>query len=66
MGPVAAGEQVAEPLVGELVRDQVVGVVVERGALVESAYSVSVVALVFSMPPKMKSATTTCAYFAYG
>ena len=41
----------------ELVRDERVDVVVERGPLVEQHGSVSVVALVFSMPPKMKSAT---------
>ena len=29
-----------------------------------SAVSVSVVALMFSMPPKMKSCTTTCEYLA--
>ena len=38
-------------------RDQALDVVVERGALVEQARSVSVVAVVFSMPPKMKSGT---------
>ena len=35
LGPLAAGEQVAPPLVGELVRHQAVDVVIERGALVE-------------------------------
>ena len=66
LAPVAARDQIAEPLVRELVRDQRVDVVVDRGALVEQHVSVSVVALVFSMPPKMKSATNTCAYRGYG
>ena len=35
LGPLAAGEQVAPPLVGELVRHQAFHVVIDRGALVE-------------------------------
>ena len=57
LGPLAAGQQIAPPLVRQLVRDQAVDVVVERGPLVEQRMSVSVVALVFSMPPKMNSGT---------
>ena len=35
LGPLAAGQQIAPPLVRQLVRDQRLDVVIERGALVE-------------------------------
>ncbi len=63
--PILTGQEIAEPLVGELVRDQAVFVALRarrfrRGA----AVSVIVVAVMFSMPPAMKSGTHTWAYLA--
>ena len=46
----------------ELVGDEALVGLVDRGALVWSARSYSVVAPVFSMPPKMKSYTVDWAY----
>ena len=63
--PVLAGQEVAEPLVGQLVRDQAVGVCLEAGDLVDAApLSVIVVAVMFSIPPATKSGTQTWAYLS--
>jgi hypothetical protein len=64
--PVAAGHQIAEPLVRQLVGDEIVGGDVEAARSSSRMCSYIVVAVVFSMPPKMKSLTTTCAYLFHG
>ena len=66
MRPVLAGQQVAEPLVRQLVRDQAVGIPLEGSAISScSTASVIVVAEMFSMPPP-NSGMQTWAYLAYG
>ena len=66
VGPVVAGQEVAEPLVRQLVRHQAVGVALQGLDLVLAARaSVMVVAEMFSIPPP-NSGTTDWAYLWYG
>ena len=69
IGPILARDQIAEPLMSQFVRihDRRSPCAIpapERGS--RSSRAVSVVALVFSMPPSTKSSTEVCAYCAQG
>ena len=66
--PILCGYQVAEPLVRQLVRLHQIGAEarLRASAGFTSSRTVSVVALVFSMPPSTKSSTKVCAYCAQG
>ena len=67
--PILAGDQVAEPLMRELVGMCVVARrcdIRRPSADRQSAETGSVVALAFSIPPAVKSSTDVCAYCSQG